>query len=88
MNDKTETLLVIRDCCTSGNCSNCLDLPFGQKVKVCQYLAETRERADQVASNWKEYKAEVHEVSQESLGMLTFSSAKWVENRLRLEKVQ
>jgi Fe-S cluster biogenesis protein NfuA len=50
-----------RDCCTSGNCSTCHDLPYGTKRRVEQTDADTPEEADRIRDNWRAYNATVME---------------------------
>lgn len=54
---------VMRDCCTSGNCINCQDLPLGKKHRVSQMgdVRLTKERADMIANNWASYRPTVEE---------------------------
>jgi hypothetical protein len=53
----------MRDCCTSGNCIICLDLPYGNKKRVSQMgdMRLVKEYADLVAKNWASLNAKVEE---------------------------
>lgn len=51
---------VLRNCCTSGNCSECRDVtPYGKPMRVVQGDHYTKEYAEFVAKNWARYEATV-----------------------------
>lgn len=52
---------VMRDCCTSGNCIECMHLPFGKKLRVSQMGDKplAKELAERVARGWAGYNAKI-----------------------------
>lgn len=54
------TYVVLRQCCTSGNCGVCARVtPYGKTIDVEQYRTGDKAKAEQVARNWAAYKARV-----------------------------
>ena len=49
------TFTLTRDCCTSGQCFYCCDLPYGQRRRVVQFVTHDLKRAKEARENWREY---------------------------------
>lgn len=58
-----KTYKVMRDCCTSGNCMGCQDLPLGKSHRISQMgdMRLTKEKAETIAKNFSSYSASVEE---------------------------
>ena len=57
---------VVRDCCTSSNCINCLHTPRDQRpLRVTLTSGWTKESAERIAYNWRGYRSEVVESAAE-----------------------
>lgn len=50
---------IMRDCCTSGQCIVCRELPRGTKVTVEHHRVASLELAKIIAANWTLYNAVV-----------------------------
>ena len=59
--DKPTTYVITRNCCTSGQCFDCLPLGYGRQKRVEQFRTTDKKYAEQVRSNWREYGAEIEE---------------------------
>ena len=80
-----EYLMVVRHCCTSGNCGTCLAQEghkYGQTVKVVQLVTSSIETARRYADNWKAYGAEVKSVTEREVSELHHGSALYVRERM------
>jgi len=61
--DQSKTYKVMRNCCTSGNCMGCQDLPVGAQRRVSQMgdVRLTKERALKIAANFRSYAPTIEE---------------------------
>lgn len=78
-------LMVVRNCCTSGNCSTCMADPahkYGDKVKVVQFLTKNEKMAEQVKTNFAAFGAEIKDSTEEEIIQLEPTSAEWTREKL------
>lgn len=52
---KAFPIVIMRDCCTSGNCFACIHLPYGQRIRVEQFRTTDKALAATVMENWRLY---------------------------------
>lgn len=81
--------MVVRHCCTSGNCDTCSfeeGHKFGNCVDVVQFLTRSKEKATEVANNWRAYGASVVRASRANIDNLHKRSRLWVFEQLHAKK--
>ena len=83
-----ETYIVIRKCCTNGNCDQCMYFPRDKNRKkiqplVCQFITTHKPMAEKVEKNWHEYDAYIASAIEVNIQLLTPTSAEWVREKLK-----
>lgn len=81
-----KVLMIVRDCCTSGNCIVCMSEPdhvYGEKVKCCQFITRLPTVAELVKKNFKDYNSEILEATPENIAKLNSQSQEWVREKAK-----